>query len=85
MLIAMKAAKRKLWKLLNGAGQLLETQADEIAALIVEPIVQGASGIIVMPAGCLQEMAALCRKHGVLFIADEVATGFGPDGRYVCL
>ncbi|WP_328803539.1 adenosylmethionine--8-amino-7-oxononanoate transaminase [Paenibacillus silvestris] len=59
---------------------LLEAQADEIAALIVEPIVQGASGIVVMPEGCLREMADLCRKHDVLFIADEVATGFGRTG-----
>ncbi|HEY2491699.1 MAG TPA: adenosylmethionine--8-amino-7-oxononanoate transaminase [Paenibacillus sp.] len=65
---------------LTALRKLLETQADTIAALIVEPIVQGASGIIVMPPGCLREMAALCRKHGVLFIADEVATGFGRTG-----
>ncbi|MDQ0058742.1 adenosylmethionine-8-amino-7-oxononanoate aminotransferase [Paenibacillus harenae] len=60
--------------------RLLESSAEDIAALVVEPIVQGASGIIVMPEGCLREMAALCRAYGVLFIADEVATGFGRTG-----
>lgn len=59
---------------------LLEAHGEEIAALIVEPIVQGASGIIVMPPGCLREMAAICRQHNVLLIADEVATGFGRTG-----
>jgi adenosylmethionine-8-amino-7-oxononanoate aminotransferase len=65
---------------LTALRHLLETRSDEIAALIVEPIVQGASGIIVMPQGCLREMAALCREYNVLLIADEVATGFGRTG-----
>jgi adenosylmethionine-8-amino-7-oxononanoate aminotransferase len=65
---------------LTALRNVLETSADEIAAIIVEPIVQGASGILIMPEGCLREMAALCRSYDVLFIADEVATGFGRTG-----
>ncbi|AQR78754.1 adenosylmethionine--8-amino-7-oxononanoate transaminase [Paenibacillus larvae] len=72
--------KKALEDTLTALRNLLETRADEIAALIVEPIVQGAGGIIVMPPGCLDEIAKLCRKYGILLIADEVATGFGRTG-----
>ncbi|EFM11739.1 adenosylmethionine-8-amino-7-oxononanoate aminotransferase [Paenibacillus curdlanolyticus YK9] len=61
--------------------QTLKEHASEIAALIVEPLVQGASGIILMPPGCLTAIAKLCRAYDVLLIADEVATGFGRTGR----
>ena len=60
--------------------ELLRRDEFRICALIVEPLVQGAAGIIVQPAGYLKKIWDICRKHGVLFIADEVATGFGRTG-----
>nr|WP_108669220.1 adenosylmethionine--8-amino-7-oxononanoate transaminase [Peribacillus acanthi] len=60
---------------------LFQEKAHEIAALIIEPIVQGASGIIVMPEGYLKALHKLCIQYDVLFIADEVATGFGRTGK----
>jgi len=58
----------------------LEQRAYEIAALVVEPLVQGAAGMLVHPAGFLSRAAALCRQFGVHLIVDEVATGFGRTG-----
>ena len=52
-----------------------------VAAFIVEPI-QGAGGILVPPPGWLSAMRNACREHGILFIADEVITGFGRTGRW---
>ncbi|KEO83069.1 adenosylmethionine--8-amino-7-oxononanoate transaminase [Tumebacillus flagellatus] len=61
--------------------QLLEEKSSEIAGFIIEPIVQGASGIITMPHGFLARLRELCTKHDVLMICDEVATGFGRTGK----
>ena len=50
------------------------------AALIVEPLICGAGGMLVYPAWVLAEMRAICARHDVLFIADEVMTGWGRTG-----
>jgi adenosylmethionine-8-amino-7-oxononanoate aminotransferase len=53
---------------------------EEIAAVIVEPLVQGAAGMLVHPPGYLRAVRELCDSHGALLICDEVATGFGRTG-----
>ncbi|BCJ86994.1 adenosylmethionine--8-amino-7-oxononanoate transaminase [Effusibacillus dendaii] len=60
---------------------ILQKHAEQIAALIVEPVVQGASGIIVMPKGYMRSLRELCDRYNVLLIADEVAVGFGRTGK----
>jgi adenosylmethionine-8-amino-7-oxononanoate aminotransferase len=59
---------------------LLELCGDRIAAVIVEPLVQGAAGMLMQPDGYLRRVRELCDEHGVLLICDEVATGLGRTG-----
>jgi len=61
--------------------RLLEERHGEIAAVIVEPLLQGAGGMIVHPAEFLERTRKLCTQYEVLLIADEVLTGFGRCGR----
>jgi adenosylmethionine---8-amino-7-oxononanoate aminotransferase len=61
--------------------ELLSAQAGRVAAVIMEPLVQGAAGMIVHPDGYLRDVRELCDRHGALLIVDEVATGFGRTGR----
>ncbi|MBI3181882.1 MAG: adenosylmethionine--8-amino-7-oxononanoate transaminase [Myxococcales bacterium] len=65
---------------LRQAQRLFEEKGGELAALVVEPLVQGAAGMLVQPQGFLARLEALCRKHEVLLVCDEVATGFGRTG-----
>ncbi|HRV94443.1 MAG TPA: adenosylmethionine--8-amino-7-oxononanoate transaminase [Anaerolineae bacterium] len=61
--------------------QVIADHADELAAVVMEPLVQGAAGMIVYPAGFTRKVREIARRHNVLFIVDEVATGFGRTGR----
>jgi adenosylmethionine---8-amino-7-oxononanoate aminotransferase len=60
--------------------RVLDRHEEEIAAVIVEPLVQGAAGMLVHPPGYLRAVRGLCDRFGVLLICDEVATGFGRTG-----
>ena len=59
---------------------ILTKRHDQIAGVIIEPMVQAVAGIITQPPGYLARVRALCTKYNVLLIADEVATGFGRTG-----
>ncbi|MBV8881109.1 MAG: adenosylmethionine--8-amino-7-oxononanoate transaminase [Planctomycetaceae bacterium] len=60
---------------------ILKAHASEMAALVVEPLIQGAGGMIVQPPGFLKALRGLCDRYDVFLIADEVLTGFGRMGR----
>ncbi|KAK6368218.1 ornithine aminotransferase [Exophiala oligosperma] len=61
----------------------LNKDADKIVAFMIEPI-QGSAGIVVPPQGYIEEVAALCAQHNVLFIADEIQSGLGRTGANLC-
>ncbi|MBL8941427.1 MAG: adenosylmethionine--8-amino-7-oxononanoate transaminase, partial [Archangium sp.] len=65
---------------LAAAEKVLREKHETLAGLVVEPLVQGAAGMLMQPKGYLKGLETLCRKYDVLLICDEVATGFGRTG-----
>jgi adenosylmethionine---8-amino-7-oxononanoate aminotransferase len=61
--------------------EIFKEHSQEIAAFIIEPLIQAAGGIITSPPGYLKGIRALCSKYNILMIADEIATGFGRTGK----
>src|SRR5206468_419867 len=67
---------------LEGLERVLSEHHDEICALILEPLVQAAGGMLIAPPGYLRRARELCTRYDVLLIADEVATGVGRTGTF---
>jgi adenosylmethionine---8-amino-7-oxononanoate aminotransferase len=63
------------------AERTIQKYASVTAALIIEPLVQGAAGMLIQPPGYVKRIRELCAKNNILMIADEVATGFGRTGK----
>jgi adenosylmethionine---8-amino-7-oxononanoate aminotransferase len=70
-----------LARALNEAETKLTETKDFIAALVMEPLMQGAAGMWSQPIDYVRAVSGICRRHGILLILDEVATGFGRTGK----
>jgi adenosylmethionine-8-amino-7-oxononanoate transaminase len=66
---------------LQKAESLIRKHHRSLAGVVIEPLVQGAAGMITQPKGFLKRLRTLCTKYNILLIADEVATGFGRTGK----
>jgi adenosylmethionine---8-amino-7-oxononanoate aminotransferase len=64
----------------EGVRALVERHSDELAAIVVEPVVQGAGGMRFHSPACVRLLRELCDEHDLLFVLDEIATGFGRTG-----
>jgi adenosylmethionine-8-amino-7-oxononanoate aminotransferase len=76
-----KEYKNCKFSCLDKLGEIFKAYSSEIAAMIIEPLIQAAGGMITSPPGYLKGVRELCTKYNILMIADEVATGFGRTGK----
>ena len=65
---------------INDAEKKISANNNSLAALVMEPLMQGAAGMWAQPVEYVQALSEICRRHGILLILDEVATGFGRTG-----
>lgn len=73
--------ERRIAAFIARVEQQLAARPDQYAAIVVEPLIQGAGGMIMHPPGTLRALRTLCDRHGLLLVCDEVMTGFGRTGR----
>lgn len=79
--LGFKTEQEFLNYLLNELEEYLAANSDKVAAMIIEPLVQAAAGMLMQPEGYIKGVRALTKKYDVLLIVDEVATGFGRTGK----
>ena len=66
---------------IEAAEKKISENKNTLAALVMEPLMQGAAGMWAQPLEYVQALSEICRRHGILFVLDEVATGFGRTGK----
>jgi adenosylmethionine-8-amino-7-oxononanoate aminotransferase len=79
---AIRAPSPSVEGSIEAVESVLSSRADEICAVIIEPLVQAAAGMLLAPPGYLRKLRELCDRHGVLLICDEVAVGVGRTGTF---
>jgi adenosylmethionine---8-amino-7-oxononanoate aminotransferase len=76
-----KSGDEALNAAIDEADKKISENKNTLAALVVEPLMQGAAGMWAQPVGYLQALDEICRRYGILLVLDEVATGFGRTGK----
>ena len=78
--LGKELARLRAWRARTRSRRCSPSAPGKIAALVLEPVMQGADGMIAQPPGYVRRMREICDRHGALLVCDEVATGFGRTG-----